>query len=283
MKVYLDGAIIPEEEATVPVGDRGLLYGDGVFETMRVCEGGIFRLEAHFERLRHGLEVLGIELARDDEELGRAIQDTVRANDLSDAAVRLTVTRGSGGARLDTEGCDSPTVLIRATAFAGYPGELYEQGFSVVTVKGAVNKHSPLCGVKSLNRLEFILARQRAREAGVDEALLADEKGLVIEAAASNVFAVRGEAVHTPSVAAGALPGITREWVLAAFGERGVEVIEGGLSLAEGGAAEFGEAFLTNSLMGVMALVRVDGVDVGTGKPGPMVGDLRSEYDKRCR
>ena len=278
MKVYLDGAIVPEEEAKVPVGDRGLLYGDGVFETMRVCEGRIFRLDGHLERLRNGLGVLGIELARDDGELGRAIQDTVKANDLSDAAVRLTVTRGSGGARLDTEGCDSPTLLIRATAFAGYPEELYERGLSAITVKGAVNRHSPLCGVKSLNRLEFILARQRAREAGVDEALLADENGLVIEAAASNVFAVRDETVYTPPVTAGALPGITRAWALEALAERGVEVIEESLPLADGGAAELGEAFLTNSLMGVMALVRVDGVAVGGGAPGSVAADLQAVY-----
>jgi len=278
MMVYLDGRVVPAEQAKIPASDRGFLYGDGVFETMRARGGRVFRLEAHVERLRHGLRVLGIELERDDEELRGAIAETLEANGLQEAAVRLTVTRGSGGTRLDTEGCDRPTLLIRATPFAGYPEELYQRGFSAITVKGVVNRHSPLCGVKSLNRLEHILARRRAREAGVDEALLADAEGLVIEAAASNVFAVRGEAVYTPPLEAGALPGITRACVLELLAERGVEVIEEPLPLADGSAAEFHEAFLTNSLMGVMALTRGDGVAVGAGEPGAVTADVRRAY-----
>ncbi|MGD2175830.1 MAG: aminotransferase class IV [Candidatus Brocadiaceae bacterium] len=278
MMVHLDGSLVPEEQAKVPVSDRGLLYGDGVFETMRVCGGRVFRLEAHLARLRDGLRVLGIELERNDEELSGAVGETLEANGLRDAAVRVTVTRGSGGTRLDTEACAAATVLVRATAFGGYPEELYERGLSAITVKGAVNRDSPLCGVKSLNRLEHILARRAAREAGVDEALLADGEGLVIEAAASNVFVVKGDTVYTPPVEAGALPGITRACVLEALAEGGVEVIEAGLTLADGGAKGFEEAFLTNSLMGVMALRRVDGVEVGRGVPGPVTASVRGAY-----
>ncbi|MFQ6099470.1 MAG: aminotransferase class IV [Armatimonadota bacterium] len=281
MMVYLNDSLVPLGEAKVPVTDRGFLYGDGVFETMRARRGRVFRLRAHLGRLRRGLEVLGIELERTGEALADAIREVLEANRLSEAAVRLTITRGTGGTRLDTEGCDAPTLFIQATRFAPHAEQIYQQGFSAVTLPGLVNDRSPLSGIKSLNRLEHILARREAARAGVDEALLGDREGLVVEAAASNVFATRSDIVITPPVEAGALPGITRACVLDLLRERGVVVREEPLPLGGGGAGAFAEAWLTNSLMGVMPLTKVDGTPVGV--PGVVTSGLRGAYERLLR
>lgn len=269
--VWHEGRVTAAAEARVAAGDRGLLYGDGVFETLRAYEGEPFRLAGHVERLLAGAAALRIAPPCTAEELAEAVRETLRAGGLREAYVRITLTRGVGGAPGELRASGPATLLIHARPYAGYDPGLYERGMRAMLARARRNETSPLARLKSLNYLDNCLARAEAAEEGFDEALFINTQGRVVEATAANLFVVRGGQVLTPPVSDGILPGITRAAVMEL-----VPVSEESPGPAELRAAQ--EAFLTNSLMEIMPLVAIGDRPIGDGRPGPMTRDAHERY-----
>jgi branched-chain amino acid aminotransferase group I len=267
--VFVNGELVEEAAARVPALDRGLLYGYGLFETMRSYGGHVFRLEQHHHRLCEGAALLALEVPISLPALGEAIAAVLQRNGLTDASLRLTLTAGPSEA---AEPSNAQVVLFAGES-TEYPEALYERGMAAVISPIRRNETSPLSRVKSLNYLDNLLAREEARRRGADESLLLNSQGFVAEGSASNVFVVRNGALLTPSVQSGALPGITRQVVLELAAEVGLEVKEIEVELEA--LFEATEAFLTSSLKEVMPLTRLDGRAVGSGRPGPVSERLR--------
>jgi branched-subunit amino acid aminotransferase/4-amino-4-deoxychorismate lyase len=257
----------------VPALDRGLLYGYGLFETMRSYGGRVFRLEEHYRRLSEGAAVLDLPPTLTLDELRVAIDTLLESNGLADAYLRLTVTAGP----TPVDGGASPSVLLVARPLSGYPPDLYQRGMAAVTGSTRRNEASPLSRVKSLNYLDNLLAREEARRREADEAILLNTRGLVAEGSASNVFLAQGERLLTPGIESGALPGITRATVIELAQEAGIACLEGEVEAAMLDDAR--EAFLTGSVMGVMPLTRLDGRPIGGG-PGPTTRAISRLYDQ---
>ena len=268
--VFLNGRFIESGEAAVPALDRGLLYGYGLFETMRSYNGRVFRLDAHYRRLCEGAAVLDLPPAFTLDDLRVAIDTLLKRNGLADARIRLTVTAG-------LENGDGQVLLV-ATPPTDYPPDLYQRGMAAVTSASRRNEASPLSRIKSLNCLDNLLAREDARRRGADHAILLNTRGLVAEGSASNVFLVGSEGLSTPSIDSGALPGITRATVIELAQEAGIACLEGEVEAAMLDDAR--EAFLTGSVMGVMPLTRLDGRAVGGGGPGPTTRAISRLYDQ---
>ncbi len=211
MKIYIDGQLYSREDARISVFDHGLLYGDGVFEGLRIYARRVFRLDAHLARLAASAHAIGLALPLDRGQLAEAVRETVRANRQSDGYIRLVVTRGDGPLGLDPTTCAHPRVIIIVADLAVYPPALYESGVQVVT---AATRQVPAASVdpriKSLNYLKNVLARLEAHAAGAAEALMLNADGFVAECTADNVFTVRDRVVRTPPATEGALDGITR-------------------------------------------------------------------------
>lgn len=271
--VYLNGRICSKEEATVSVYDHGFLYGDGVFEGIRVYGGRVFRLEEHLDRLYASAKslMLQIPLARD--EMREAIIATVRASGLRDAYIRPVVSRGPGDLGLDPRKCPTATVAIIVDSIRLYPEAAYEGGLRMIT--SSVRRPSPDSlngGVKSLNYLPNILARIEANQAGVEEALMLTPEGFVCECSADNVFLVtRGEVV-TPAPHLGLLRGITRDTVLELAQGEGIPAAERVFAVHDVYNAD--ECFLTGTGAEVVPVVEVDGRQIGDGRPGPVTRRL---------
>ncbi len=272
--VYLNGALVPLNQAKISVLDYGFLYGYGLFETMRAYGGRVFRLERHLSRLAGAMEMLGIKT--EGLALAEAVMDTIRANKLSNARVRVAVSIGEGGMVPDPASCEEPTVLVLATAYHPYPEQVYKKGFRVVVSSIRRNSQSPLSGLKSANYLESMLVRQEAKKAGADEALFLNDKGFLAEASMSNVFLVSGGILKTPKEENGILPGITRETVLEIASQLDISAAEQDIGLDEVYRAD--EAFLTNSIMEIMPLVEVEGRAVGPGSPGAVTQRIMNAY-----
>ncbi len=277
----MNGELVPENANAVSALDRGLLLGDGLFETMRVAGGRVLQWQRHWERLRDGAQVIQLAMPWTADTVRAAIDWTLNANELCDATVRLTVTRGSSRTRGLLPPADSqPSLLIRTTAFVAYPDHLYRNGMRViVSRKTRRNEHSPLSRVKSLGYLDNLIARQEAAAQGADEALMRNTQGAVACATAANVFSVHAGRLHTPPLAAGALPGTTRSLVceeLAPRARRDVRFSQ----FCAGALRDAEELFLTNALMGIMPVCVVDGRPVGIGTPGPVTRELRTLYEE---
>jgi len=274
--VYLNGSLIPRSQARISALDYGFLYGFGLFETMRAYGGQVFRLDSHLSRLARSAEILGLPIGALD--LKGAVMDTIQANKLSKARIRITISIGEGGMAPDPSTCKKPTVLILAGHYQPYPEQVYQKGFRAVVSSIRRNSQSPLSRLKSANYLESILARQEARGAGVDEALCLNEKGLLAEASMSNVFLVTDGILRTPGQESGILPGITREVVLELASQLSIDTLEGDIRLDELFHAQ--EAFLTNSLIEVMPLTEIDGKPIGSGRPGLITRRLMTAYQR---
>ncbi len=274
--VYLNGVLMPGSQATISVMDYGFLYGFGLFETVRAYGGQPFYLDRHLSRLAHSAEILGINI--EGLALKRAVIDTILANKLSEARIRITVSIGEGGMTPDPGTCSKPTVLILAGQYQPYSEQVYRNGFRAVVSTIRRNSQSPLSRLKSSNYLENLLAKREARKAGVDEALCLNEKGLLAEASMSNAFLVRDGLLQTPGQESGILPGITREVVLELASRLGVGALE--TDVTPDDIFQSQEAFLTNSLMEIMPLTEVNGKPVGSGAPGTITAKLMAEYKK---
>ncbi len=272
--VYLNGSIVPRQQARISISDYGFLYGYGLFETMRAYGGRVFRLEWHLGRLALSAEFLGISVDRTELEV--AVNNTIQANNLRDARIRITVSIGEGGLTPDPASCSRPTVLVVVGEYKPFTEQVYQRGFRTVVSSIRRNSQSPLSRLKSTNYLESMLARQEARRMGVDEAICLNERGLLAEASMSNIFLVVDDTLKTPALESGILPGVTRETILELARESGIKILEDEIAVEE--LRNSREAFLTSSLIEVMPLVEVDGRPIGDGKPGEVTRKLMDEY-----
>jgi branched-chain amino acid aminotransferase len=278
--VYLNGAFIPVSQARISIHDHGFLYGYGLFETMRAYHGKIFLLERHLKRLLDSVEIIGLESGLASVNLGAACRETLRANELDNARLRLTISNGETASFPWTGTGGTPTILVTAVSYLPYPEEKYNQGYRV-GIASVRRCRSLISRIKSTNYLVSILARMEAEAHGLDEALLLNDQGFIAEGGSSNVFFVEGSSLVTPSLESGILPGITREVVMELAEAMGISVTEGDVGLFD--LARFDEAFLTNSVMEIMPLVAVRGGDgqditIGSGKTGIITKRLMAAY-----
>jgi len=276
-QVYLNGELVPKDEARVSVFDHGLLYGDGVFEGIRAYGGRVFKLGEHVQRLYRSARALMLRIPLTPEQMAAAVEETLSANELSDAYIRVVVTRGEGTLGLDPEKCPNPQVIIIADSIVLYPEELYVNGLEIVTVSTIRNHPAALNPrIKSLNYLNNILAKIEGKNAGVLEALMLNHQGFVAECTGDNIFIVTDGVVRTPPITAGILEGITRNTVIDLAREAGYALHQEDLSLYDVYTAD--ECFLTGTAAEVIAVVKVDGRVIGEGTPGPVTNELLRRF-----
>ena len=280
MVVYLDGKYVDSTEAKVSVFDHGLLYGDGIFEGIRIYGGNVYRLDEHLERLEYSAKALMLAMPLSRAEMAEAVCETCRQNKLTDGYIRLVITRGAGDLGLAPWLCEKPTVFIIASKISLYPQEYYDNGLSIVTVP--TRRISPDMlppTIKSLNYLNNILAKIEARQAGALEAIMLNSQGLVAECTADNIFAIHKGEILTPAASAGALKGITRGTVFDIAKELGIPMREADLTRYDIWCAD--ECFLTGTGAEVIAVVKLDGRVIGNGKPGPITGRVLTSFRKK--
>lgn len=282
LQVYINGTLYDKAEAKISVYDHGLLYGDGVFEGLRVYGGKVFRLAEHLERLWNSAKAIWLEIPLSPEALAQAVNETVAVNGIEDGYVRLVVTRGAGTLGLDPNHCRTPQVIIIADTITLYPREYYEKGLHIVTVSTLRNHPAALSPrIKSLNYLNNILAKIEGMQAGCVEALMLNQKGEVAECTGDNIFLVRKGELLTPSVEAGILEGITRAVVIELAREQQVPVREMPLTKHDVYIAD--ECFLTGSAAEIVPVTKVDSRKIGDGVPGPITLRLLERFHEVTR
>jgi branched-chain amino acid aminotransferase len=268
MKIYIDGAFLPESEAKISVFDHGLLYGDGVFEGIRFYNGRVFALEAHLDRLWDSARAICLTIPLSREEMTAALLDTIRQNELRDGYIRLVITRGVGTLGLNPETCRRPSVIIIAASIALYPEELYQRGLDVITCgTRRVSPGALSSQVKSLNYLNNILAKIEAMQAGAGEGLMLNEQGFVAECTGDNIFVLKRGGLFTPPISAGGLRGITRGVVFEIAAEFGISVQEPEMTRYDIYTAD--ECFLTGTAAEIIPVISLDRRIIGAGRPGP--------------
>ncbi|MFN9720863.1 MAG: branched-chain-amino-acid transaminase [Planctomycetota bacterium] len=278
-KVYVAGKLVPAEQASVSVFDHGLLYGDGIFEGIRVYGGKVFLLKEHTDRLYESALAIRLVIPMSHAEMMKAVEDTVAANHITDGYVRLVVTRGAGSLGLDIRRTANPQVIIIADMISLYPPELYETGMRLVTAATIRNHPGALSPrIKSLNYLNNIMAKIEGTDAGTVEALMLNHNGEVAECTGDNIFIVKNGALKTPQPDAGILEGITRNAVMKLAKESGIPVVECVLTRHDIFVAD--ECFLTGTAAEVIAVTSLDGRQIGTGKPGPITKTLLEKFRK---
>ncbi len=269
LMTYVNGRYVPKDEASVSVYDHGFLYGDGVFEGIRVYHGRIFKLEAHVDRLFESAHTLQITVPISREEMTQAILETVRRSGLQDAYIRPVISRGRGDLGIDPRKCPRPTIIIIVDTIQLYPDEAYRKGLRLVTTstrQRPVDVLNPR--VKTCNYLNNIMARLEANLMGADEGLMLTTQGYVAECTADNIFTVKAGRVLTPPAHLGILQGITRQTTLDVCGSLGIPAVEQVLTLHDMYTAD--ECFLTGTGAELGPVVEVDGRTIGTGQPGPV-------------
>ena len=266
--VWLNGRLCAEDDALIPVLDRGVLWGYGLFETMRAYNGRLWAFDEHHTRLRTGAEVVGLDVP-DGATMRRALTDVLAANELEDAGVRITMTAGTGPVDPQSDPTGPQTVLGTAWPLRDY-GALYEEGAALTTIAGGGR---PLAGIKTTSYAVSVAGRVIARRAGADDALFVGDDGRVLEATGSNIFVVRGDALVTPPLSEAVLPGVTRRHVLDVAPRAGLETVEESLTLDDLFDAD--EVVLTSSLREVYPARSVDGREL---KRCGMAAKLRDVY-----
>lgn len=277
MLVYLNGNLVPKEDAKVSVFDHGYLYGDGIYETLRAYDGMLFLADKHLLRLKSSADAISLDLPLSLEHIGKALQDTISANKLGDAYVRIQVSRGTGEIGLDPALCPVPTMVIIAKPFTAYPADHYERGVSVAIVK--TRRNHPLAldpSIKGTNFLNNILAKIESIRAGAYEAIMLNWEGYVAEGTISNIFLVKAGILYTPHLQTGILEGVTRGLVLELARKESIETREKPILPRD--LYEADECFITNTTIEVMPVSTVDGRPVGKGTPGPVASALRRAY-----
>ena len=279
LKIYLNDRLVDKEDAVVSVFDHGLLYGDGVFEGIRSYSGLVFKLREHLERLVESAHTLMLEIPMSPQGLERAVVETLQANQLSDAYIRLVVTRGVGDLGLDPRKCKKATLFIIADKISLYPEELYEKGLQIATVATVRNHPEALNPqLKTLNYLNNILAKIEAIHAGVSEAVLLNSQGYVTECTGENIFYVKKKMVFTPPPYVGILKGITRDSVMRLAAGLDHSVREEVFTRHDLYTAD--EVFLTGTAAEIVPVVKIDNRKIGAGRPGPVTVRLMSEFKK---
>jgi branched-chain amino acid aminotransferase len=275
--VYVDGKMVPKEEAVVSVFDHGFLYGDGVFEGIRVYEGNVFRLREHIDRLYESANTIALEIPMTRDQMIATTLETVAVNGRKDAYIRLVVSRGAGDLGIDPAKCRRPTVVIIADTISLYPQELYDNGATLVTASvRRIPMESLDPRIKSLNYLNNILAKIEAKRAGALEAIMLNHHGLVAECTADNLFMVKQGTLKTPDLMQGALGGITRAAVLDLARKAKIPSAETVLALHDLYNAD--ECFLTGTGAEIVPVIMIDGRRIGDGKPGSITKKLLADF-----
>jgi branched-chain amino acid aminotransferase len=276
--VWLNGDVTPLESAVTTVADHAHLYGDGLFEGIRIYGGKVFKLDEHLDRLYHGIAYLGFEMHIGQAELRRTVLDVCRQAGIQDGYIRLNVTRGSG-LGLDPKAINrTPNVMIMVSTLSLYPPEAYELGLSVVTVPIKVIPPDALdARVKCIGRYASnIIAKQYANRTGAGEGLMLNQHGQIAECTGDNIFLIFGEVVRTPHPSCGILKGVTRDTVIGLAKDAGYVVEETVLTPLDVFAAT--EAFLTGTAAELIPMVTLDGSKVGCGTPGPVTQKLMALF-----
>ncbi len=277
MKVYLNGKFVEASQATVSVFDHGLLYADGVFEGIRSYNGLIFKLKEHVDRLFESAHTIMLKIPHTQAELIEIVKRSVRVNKLTNAYIRLVVTRGQGDLGLDPRKCKHPTVFVIADKIELYPKTLYERGLELITVATQRNVPEALNPqIKSLNYLNNILAKIEAINAGFEEAIMLSPSGYVTECTGENIFLVKRRSLLTPPPYIGVLRGITRQTVMELGLRLRLEVREDVLTRHDLFNAD--EVFLTGTAAEIVPVRRIDGRVIGQGRPGPVTNQLQKLF-----
>ncbi|HEY9156215.1 MAG TPA: branched-chain-amino-acid transaminase [Opitutaceae bacterium] len=280
MKIYLDGKFVDQSEAKISVFDHGLLYGDGIFEGIRIYQGNVFRLEEHLERLEYSAKAILLKMPWSRKEISDAVCETCRQNQLTDGYIRLVVTRGVGDLGLSPWLCPKPSIFVIANKINLYPEEHYTTGLSIVTVPTRrINPAALSPSVKSLNYLNNILAKIEAKQFGALEAIMLNDQGYVAECTGDNIFIIHKGEIITPAASQGALKGITRDTILDIAKELNVPLREANLTRYDVWNAE--ECFLTGTAAEVIPVVKLDGREIGTGKPGVITQKVLASFRRR--
>ena len=275
--IYINGQLLPPEDAKISVYDHGLLYGDGVFEGVRVYGGKIFRLNEHTSRLYESARAIRLRVPLEFDELKAAQKKTVADNDIQDGYIRMVLTRGAGSLGLDIDRTSDPQLIIIADTISLYPAEMYRDGLKLITASTIRNHPAALSPrIKSLNYLNNIMAKIEGKDAGCVEAVMLNFKGEVAECTGDNLFIVRRGVLLTPPLDAGILEGVTRNVVMELARAAGIEVRAEPLLRHDIYVAD--ECFLTGSAAEVIPATSLDGRQIGTGEPGPVTKQLLEAF-----
>jgi len=282
LKIWLGDGLVDQQDASISVFDHSFLYGDGVFEGIRVYSGNIFEHRAHLVRLYESAKVLCLPVPMDIDEMTAAVEQTVRANNIADGYIRLIISRGIGDLGLDPFLCKDGKVVIIADNVQLYPEALYQKGIKVASVS-SVRNHPLSCPpqVKSLNYLNNIMAKIEANQAGAAEGIMYNHLGFVAEATADNIFIIKNGVVCTPPTQAGALDGIIRRVVMELAEKENIKVVEKDLTRFDLYVAD--EMFLTGTGAEVIGVVEMDGRAIGDGVPGTITHQLRDLFFSYAR
>jgi branched-chain amino acid aminotransferase len=280
--IWLDGKWYDRETAAVSVYDHGLLYGDGVFEGIRIYGGRIFRLAEHLDRLYDSAHAIWLTIPISKEEMAAVTEEGVRRSGIKEGYIRHIVTRGVGDLGLDPRKCGKPSIIIITDTIRLWPEEVYENGLKVVTAGTPIPQRESLSPrVKSLNYLAHILAKVEGIQAGADEVLMLDSAGTVAEGSGQNIFVVKNRRIVTPSAFAGILKGVTRDVVMELARDAGYEMTESLINRYDIYTAD--EAFFTGTASEIVGIRSLDGRNIGSGKPGPVTRDLRARFQALVR
>lgn len=267
MYIYLNDGFVPRQEAKISVFDHGLMYGDGVFETLRSYNGNIFRLDDHLDRLFSSAKLINLAIPQKKGDLKEILNQSLRVNRLKEAYIRISVTRGEGDIGLDPDLCKNPTIIVISKPFVPYQEGLYGEGISlIVSMVRRIPQEALDPAIKSLNFLNNIMARIDSKKEQAFDALMLNMRGCVTETTTANIFMARGGDIITPPSSAGILKGVTRSTVIYLSQGIGIKVSEEDLLPSDLYMAD--EVFLTSTSMEVMPVVMIDGKRVGDGRPG---------------
>ena len=285
MLAYINGKLVPREKAVVSIDDHGFLYGDGIYETLRVYGGQPFQLKEHLKRLELSAEGIGLKLPLSLPELGRALERTVRANRHQESVVRLTVSRGAGPYGFDPRPCKKPTLVIVSYPFTGYPTACHAQGITIAVV--SVRRNNPVSlppTVKSTSCMNGILAKRESIRLGAFEGVMLTQDGYLAEGTVSNVFIIKNGMLKTPALEGTLLAGVTRDYILKLAQRLGIKIQETRLRLPD--VTNASELFLSNTTMEVMPIqkvvIQVRGGDrprtIRKKAPGPLTTQLMRAF-----
>ncbi len=275
-RVYINGKLFDKADAKISVYDHGLLYGDGVFEGIRVYHGKVFKHQEHVDRLYESARSIALDIPMSRDDLMKAVNETVKANNKANGYIRLIVTRGPGSLGLDPRKCE-PQIIIIVDDISLYPIELYENGLEIITaatIRNHPNAVNPR--IKSLNYLNNILAKIEAIRAGCFEAIMLNHLGEVAECTGDNLFLLKKGALKTTPSDSGILEGVTRNVVIELAKAAGIPFVECGLTRHDVYTAD--ECFLTGTAAEIIGVTKVDGRVIGAGKPGPVTKLLRERF-----
>jgi branched-chain amino acid aminotransferase len=281
-KIWLDGKLVDKADAKISVYDHGLLYGDGVFEGVRLYNNKIFECEAHLQRLYQSAKAIRLVIPITPQQMRSAMEETVKACGFTDCYLRVVVTRGVGYLGLNPNKCEKPSVFVIADKIEMYDPSVYEKGMAIITasvIRNHPNAVSPR--IKSLNYLNNILAKIEAVEAGVPEAIMLNHDGNVAECSGDNIFVIRGGQVQTPTTSDGILEGVTRALILRLCERLQIPFVEKTLQRHDLYVAD--ECFISGTAAEVAPVTRIDGRLIGSGTPGPLTKKLMEAFHKETR